>query len=418
MIRSTFVYKLALSGSVVACLPAHADFLKDSKASLDLRNFYMNRDFRQGSAPQSKAEEWAQGFLLRYESGFTQGSVGLGFDAIGLLGVTLDSSPGRSGTGLLQRDREPPRRAENEYGEVGVTAKVRISKSVLKLGTLTPKLPLLQANDSRLLPQTFEGGQLNSQELGGLTFDAGRLEKVNQRDSSDNEDISVSTVGVKNIRPRQPTSNHFDFANFSYKWNDRLTVGYGYGDLNDVYKQQVFTLNHLLPFGAKSALKSDIRFSRSTEVSSSGVDNNAFGAMFTYSLDSHAFGVGYQRMSGDSGFAYINGSDAFLINFVQINDFGNVSERSWQTRYDYNFASLGLPGLTFMTRYLTGDNIDLGAGRPEGKEWERDTDISYVIQSGMLKNLGFKLRNATVRSTNFGNDIDENRLIFTYSIPL
>ena len=140
--------------------------------------------------------------------------------------------------------------------------------------------------------------------------------------------------------------------------------------------------------------------------------------MFTYSLDSHAFGVGYQRMSGDSGFAYINGSDAFLINFVQINDFGNVSERSWQTRYDYNFASLGLPGLTFMTRYLTGDNIDLGAGRPEGKEWERDTDISYVIQSGMLKNLGFKLRNATVRSTNFGNDIDENRLIFTYSIPL
>ncbi|WP_139134203.1 OprD family porin, partial [Pseudomonas sp. 1D4] len=29
-----------------------------------------------------------------------------------------------------------------------------------------------------------------------------------------------------------------------------------------------------------------------------------------------------------------------------------------------------------------------------------------------------KWRNATVRSTNFGNDIDENRLIVSYVIPL
>ena len=59
-----------------------------------------------------------------------------------------------------------------------------------------------------------------------------------------------------------------------------------------------------------------------------------------------------KRMSGDTGFAYVNGSDAYLVNFVQINDFANKDERSWQARYDYNFAALGIPGLTFMTRYL------------------------------------------------------------------
>ncbi|MNT59560.1 Porin-like protein NicP precursor [compost metagenome] len=53
----------------------------------------------------------------------------------------------------------------------------------------------------------------------------------------------------------------------------------------------------------------------------------------------------------------------------------------------------------------------------EGKEWERDTDIAYVIQSGPLKNLGLKWRNASVRS-NFGPDIDENRLILSYTIAL
>ncbi|MFZ2318928.1 MAG: OprD family outer membrane porin, partial [Pseudomonas sp.] len=41
---------ITLAG-VGACLTlpnlAHADFIADSKASLELRNFYMNRDFRQ-----------------------------------------------------------------------------------------------------------------------------------------------------------------------------------------------------------------------------------------------------------------------------------------------------------------------------------------------------------------------------------
>jgi hypothetical protein len=118
----------ALGASVTLPGIAQAEFIKDSKASLELRNFYFNRDFRQEGATQSKAEEWAQGFLLRYESGFTEGTVGVGVDALGLLGVKLDSSPDRSNTGLLKRDRETGR-AQDEYGELGLTAKLRASKS-------------------------------------------------------------------------------------------------------------------------------------------------------------------------------------------------------------------------------------------------------------------------------------------------
>ena len=117
-----------------------------------------------------------------------------------------------------------------------------------------------------------------------------------------------------------------------------------------------------------------------------------------------------------TGFAYIDGSDPFLVNFVQINDFANADERSWQARYDFDFAGLGVPGLSFMTRYISGDNITTASG-DEGKEWERNTDITYVIQEGPLKNLGIKWRNATVRS-NFGNDLDENRLILSYTMAL
>jgi hypothetical protein len=123
-------------------------------------------------------------------------------------------------------------------------------------------------------------------------------------------------------------------------------------------------------------------------------------------------------MSGDTGFAYVGGNiDPYLVNYVQIGDFANKDEKSWQARYDFNFAAVGIPGLTLMTRYITGDNFDR-AGVSEGKEWERDTDLAYTFQTGALKNLNVKWRNATFRSNGTANDLDENRLIVSYTIPL
>ncbi|MDD0976425.1 OprD family porin [Pseudomonas fontis] len=399
-------------------MPASADFVSDSKASVDTRNFYMNRDFRQHGAAQSKADEWAQGFILRMESGYTEGTIGVGVDAIGLLGVKLDSSPDRVGTGLLKSDREAPRRAQDEYGEAGVTAKLRASKTTLKLGTLQPVLPALMRNDSRLLPQTFRGGWLNSNEVQGLTLDLGRIDRVNQRDSSDNEEMTVFNGGKRNIvLGGAKTSDEFLFGGGSYQWTPQLSTGYYYGGLDGIYKQHLVNLVHQLPLGVGQSFKSDLRFARSTDDGGSNVDNNAFGALFTYRIGASGFSAGYQSMSGDTGFAYIAGADNALINLVQINDFGNQDEHSWQVRYDYDFAALGVPGLSFMTRYLSGDNVDRGGALSEGKTWERNTDLAYVLQSGPLKNLSFRLRNATTRS-NIGSDLDENRFIVSYSLPI
>lgn len=406
-----------LALALLSC-QAQAAFIDDSKGSLEMRNFYFNRDFRQDGAAQSKIDEWAQGFLLRYESGFTEGTVGFGVDAIGLLGLKLDSSPDRAGSGLLQRDREAPKRAQDSYGDLGLTAKVRASNSVLKLGTLIPKLPVLMPNDSRLLPQVFEGGQVSVQEIKNLSLDLGQLRQVNQRDSQDYEDISLTTGAAKGIVTRYSGTDRFNFGHLNYKWTDSLNTSYSYGGLEHFYRQHMLGLGHTWALGDGQTLKSDLRLARSLDDGGSNVDNKALGAMFTYGIKGHAFGLGYQRMSGDTGFAYINGADAYLVNFVQIGDFANKDERSWQARYDFNFASVGIPGLTFMTRYLSGDGIDLGAGRPDGKEWERDMDIGYVIQEGPLKNLGVKWRNATVRSSHFGNDLDENRLIVSYTLAL
>ncbi|MCQ2029825.1 OprD family porin [Stutzerimonas zhaodongensis] len=425
---------LATLGATLA-IPsmAQAEFIKDSKANLELRNFYYNNDLRDPVSStvngQSKQEEWAQGFLLRYESGFTEGTVGFGLDAMGLLGVKLDGGGGSGGTGLLPADLSSVNAAQGKagsqdnYSHITYAAKARVSKSTLKVGDLQLKNMAIASSDSRLLPQTFQGGQITSLEVDNLTLDAGYLNRVNNRDSTNNQDIILSNVSGSNVSGirmdsgRSNLTDDFRYLGGSYKVIDNLTASYYYSKLEEMYKQHSFNLVHVLPLADKQSLKTDVRYARSKDDGSTNVDNKAFGAMATYSLSGHSFGLGYQEMSGDTGFAYVGGTDPFLVNYVQVGHYGNRDEKSWQARYDFNFASVGIPGLTFMTRYVTGDNIERGAGVSEGKEWERNTDVAYVFQDGVLKNLGVRWRNATMRS-NFTRDIDQNRLIVSYTLPL
>jgi hypothetical protein len=406
MTPRTQLVGLLMAGSALPSL-AQADFIDDSKASLELRNYYFNRDFRQTDA-RDKSAEWAQGFILRMESGYTAGTVGFGVDAMGMLGLKLDSADGTAGSSLLPADGSGG--SQDQYGKLAVTAKAKISNSTLKVGALQLRSPIVSSNDSRLLPQTFQGALLNVQEIDKLTLQGGKFNRIKANSSTDYTDMTANRIGG--------TSDSFMFGGGDYKFTPELTAGLHYGTLEDIYQQYYGTLVHMLPLGDGQSLKTDLRYSQSREDGNfRNIDNKAFGAMFTYTLGGHAFGAGYQRMSGDDPFPYIASSDPFLVNFVQINDFANTEERSWQARYDYNFASIGIPGLTFMTRYISGDNVDVAARSSEGKEWERNMDIAYVVQSGPLKNLGLKWRNATVRS-NFGNDIDENRLILSYTLAL
>jgi hypothetical protein len=413
-----FVFGGLATSALCTSTMASAAFLDDSRANVELRNFYMNRDFRQSGAAQSKAEEWGQGFIMKLESGYTEGTIGVGVDAVGLLGVKLDSSPDRTGTGLLQRDREAPNRAQDDYGSAGLTAKAKVSSTTLHIGTLQPVLPVLMRNDSRLLPSTYRGAWVQSKEVDGLTLDAGKLNRISYRDSSDHEEMTVFNGGARNIQlGSSTTSDEFLFAGARYQFMPELTGTYYYGGLDGIYKQHNFNLIHIMPLSDNQSFKSDLRYVRSTDDGGSNVDNNAFGAIFTYRLGGHGISGGYQKMSGDTGFAYVAGGDNMLINLLQINDFGNQDERSWQVRYDYDFAAMGIPGLSLMTRYVKGDNVSLSGSNNEGKEWERDTDLAYVVQSGPLKNLGLKVRNATVRS-NFGADMDETRVILSYSMAI
>ena len=406
-----------LSLAVTAALlapAAQAAFVEDSTASLTMTNIYLNRDFREGDG-QNKREEWGQGFLLDIQSGYTEGSVGFGLDALGMLGVKLDSGGGRTGTDLfpVQDDGGTP----DEFSRLGLTAKVKASNTELRYGSHVPELPVVKASDSRLVPQVFEGGLLTSSELDGLTFTGGRLDKVIDRSSTNSEDLVLNS---KNRRfPGGVSADQLDLAGLDYQFNTNLKGRYFYAELDDIYRQNFFNLLASYPVGG-GTLAADLRLMLSDDTGAANageVDNRALNGMLSYAHSGHKLSLAYQKMSGDTGYAYIDGSDPYLVNFVQINDFANPDEKSWQARYDYNFASLGLPGLSVLARYIRGDDATVIGSDKSGGEWERDLELKYVVQSGALKDVYVRLRNANFRS-DFARDATENRVIVGYTLPI
>ncbi|MDR8365805.1 MULTISPECIES: OprD family porin [Pseudomonas] len=446
---------LAVAVGVLAQQAGAAGFIEDSKATLGLRNFYINTDNRNGhpsatSNTRSKNAEWGQGFDLRFISGYTQGTVQFGVDAIGLYGVRLDSSREDHGnyTGTASGGTVFPsdgNKAVHDYASLGVTGKVKVSQTELKLGTLQPKLPVIVTNDGRLLPQTFQGGQITTNDIKDLTLVAGQIEKAKGRNSTDNESLSLAGANTRGVTFRD--SNKFYYAGGDYKITKDLTAQYYYGNLEDFYKQHFLGLTHNWSIGP-GVLKSDLRYFNSSDDGANGhdsayytsgnydgfragrgkVDNNLYSGLFLYSVAGHTFGGGYQVSNGSSDFPWLNqgdGSSAYLTTDMQIQKFARAGERTWQARYAYDFAKVGVPGLTAGVIYLKGSDIDTVANtaaraKTTGQsEWERDISVAYVIQEGPLKNLGLAWRNAMWRTDMVGvRDQDENRLILSYSLPL
>ena len=417
--RPTFARRHTLSllslGGIVLALPLASQaegFVDDSKATLNLRNAYFNRNYTNPAYPQGKAEEWTQSFILDAKSGFTQGPVGFGVDVLGMYSQKLDGGKGTGGTQLLPI-HDDGRPADN-FGRMGVAVKGKISKTELKVGEWMPVLPVLRSDDGRSLPQTFRGGQVTSTEISGLTLYGGQFRQNSPRNDASMEDMSMNGRAAF-------TSDRFNFAGGEYTFNDKRTlVGVWYSELSDIYQQQYFNLSHSQPLGDWT-LGANLGFFNGKEDGSAlagDMENKTTFALLSARYGGNTFYVGLQKLTGDSAWMRVNGtSGGNLANDCYNSSYDNAKEKSWQLRHDYNFVALGIPGLTMMNRYISGDNVHTGA-ITDGKEWGRESELAYTVQSGALKNLNVKWRNASIRKDFSTNEFDENRIFISYPLSL
>ena len=403
----------ALALACALPLPGQAaGFVDDASVNLNLRNFFINRNFTNPGNAQGLAQEWTQNFILDARSGFTQGTVGFGVDALGLYSIKLDGGKGSGGTQLLPVGSDG--RPADDFGRLGVAAKMKIGKTVLKVGEWMPVLPILRSDDGRSLPQTFEGAQVTSQDIDGLTLYGGQFRKNSPRYDSSMDDMFMQ--GKATV-----TSDRFNFVGGEYTFNEKRTmVGLWNAELKDIYQQQYLQVTHSQPLGDWT-LGANLGYFRGTEDGSAkagDLDNRTVSALLSARYGASTFYVGLQKVTGDDGWMRVNGtSGGTLANDTYNSSYDSAREKSWQLRHDYNFAALGVPGLTLMNRYLSGSNVHTGTVT-DGKEWGRETELAYTLQSGTFKDLNLRLRNSTMRRDYSTNEFDENRLIVSYPLNI
>ncbi|GIZ13950.1 OprD family porin [Pseudomonas sp. NCCP-436] len=386
-------------------------FIEDANLDLLLRNAYFNRDYKNQTRD---AKTWGQGFIATFESGFTQGTVGVGVDAFGLLGIKLDSGRGRHYGAFFDTDSKG--RPVDELSQAGAAIKLRISDTVIRYGDQFPSLPVLAYDDSRLLPQSFTGTLITSNEIEGLELHAGRFTA-----DSPMADPARDPNRLKSI----------DVLGGSYALSDDLSVALYHSDIEDVYKRYYANANYNLALGNDQALNFDFNLYRTKYDNGSiaaldyggdgqGDRNTIWSLAAKYSIGAHAFILAHQRSSGDAGFAYDygdGGSSIYLANSYYA-DFNQKDERSWQAGYELDFTEYGVPGLRYKFAYVRGDNIDTG-NNGNGTEREIFNQVSYTVQNGPAKDLHLRLRNSIYRSSNdVGPDLNEIRAFIEYPLSI
>jgi hypothetical protein len=433
---------LAVAVGVMAQQAGAAGFIEDSKASVSSRTMYFDNDNREGDEDQREA---ATGLKFDYKSGFTQGVVGFGIDAQAMVGLHLDGGKGQrpdANNSFSPSDSDGS--AEHSWSRGSANVKALFSKTEAHLGgALQPNLPILVANDGRLLPQTFEGGTITSKDLDNVTFNAGQLERAVGRAGTNSTGLAVAG-GTED-------SNQFRYAGADWKVTKDLTLQYYYANLQDYYKQHFLGAVHVFPITEGQSFKTDLRYFDSSSDGRNGdagyqfdnnggyaknpgeVDNKTWSAMFTYTLGGSAFMLGHQQVGDDGGFVYMGqgsllndsgrnegagGSSFYLFTDSMIHQFVRAGENTTFGQYSYDFTGLGVPGLKAAVAYLRGDDIkSRTAGGSDSSEWERDMRLDYVVQQGALKGFGTTLRHGSYRGTGSGSgaDRDQTRLIFNYT---
>lgn len=407
---------------------ARADgFADDGKLTLTLRNYYFGSDRRNGRADQ---KDWTEGFLLDYQSGFTRGTVGLGVDAFGYLGMKLDGGPGRRGTGNLpvHAGNEPA----DEYSRAGAAAKLRVGQTVVRYGQQLPTAPVFAISTSRLLPQSATGWSLLSTDLPDLTLEAGHF-------TSGTDQVSTNRDGDLWAGYARRRASRVDFAGAKHALAKDASLSLYAAQLDDIWNQYYGNFNLVRPLSATQSLTLDANLYRTLDTGAAKagpIDNTAYSLAAAYSQGPHTLTLGWQRIDGDTPFDYIGmgdngrtGGGLFLGNASMFSDFNAPGERSWQARYDLNFKTLGVPGLSLMTRYIKGTDID-GSNLPatsaysglygaDDRERELNLEGRYVVQAETAKGLSIRVRQAWHRgSLSTGGSVDQLRVIVDYPLRL
>lgn len=417
------VVVLSASGSYVK---VQADdvgegLVEGGSATITARNMYFNRN---SLSHYPDARGWGQGFQMDYQSGFTQGEVGLGLDASAYTAYKLDGGRGTVGTGMFPAEGD---RERTESSTLNASVKMKWSNTVIKYGDLRPYNPVFATPDLRLMPMTTRGLQLLSDDIDNVSIDIGHFHSTRGYTSTGHDGgFMAGYAGVD--------SGDVDYAGFTYTPVEQGGVGFYVSQAQDLWRQYYVNGNYSFVLTAEQTLGVDFNLYRSLDqgqANAGDINVTAWSLATAYANGPHTLTLSYQKIHGGQPFDYLMASDGtymdsiYLANSSQYGDFNGPGEQSVGLAYEYDFGSTGVLHTTLGFKYIYGFDIDNEQVDPDGlyayfahadKQIERDVDIKTVVEAGPLKDLSVRVRYAEHAFS--GDSVKQLRIITQYPINI
>ncbi|MDY6488303.1 OprD family outer membrane porin [Acinetobacter faecalis] len=391
----------------------------DAEGSVLFRTGYLSRDFKDGFEDTRSS---AQTAIIKLESGYTQGTVGIGFGVIGDASFKLGDNK-HAGNQMIPRhddaNGEPNGRTYNHWARGGAFLKARVSNTTAVFGTQVLDIPVLASNTARLVPEYFDGILVTSREIKNLELTAGKFTKnqMSHQVSTDENNLDRAIVwGAK------------------YKVNDALTTSYFGLDSKDKLDRHYINANYKQTLANGDSLTYDFsgyhtEWDKDAETYSStlgktdvnGRSNNIWAISGSYNTGAHNVMLAYQQSTGNTGYDYGANADGFQSIYLPnsyLSDFNGRGEKSVQAQYNLDFANYGIAGLNWTSAYVYGWDIDT-ATTDNSKESELFNQVKYTMQDGFAKDASLRVRYSHYRADKeYGTDTNEWRIFLDIPVKL
>ncbi len=375
-------------------------FARDLKFAIAPRWYFRNARNLDGS--RSEAAAYGGAFGLR--TGWWRD-----FFRIGLTGYTsqrLDGPADRDGSGLLAS-------GQRGYTALGVAyADLRVRKTTLRVGRQRIDLPFINANDSRMTPNTFEAVGVESRDWEHLRFGAAHVSAIKPRTATafdamsdvagaDGTDLGVTIAGAR-----------YDFGEETFL---SVVNEVGWDTFNTFYAEG----EYLHRIGEAMTLSVGAQFADQRSVGRElvgGFDVQSGGVVASVGYESLIASVSGTWTSDTAGIRKPwGGSPSF--NSALIADFDRAGEKSLRVALSYDFSGLGLEGVAASTTWVGGATPNAGpTASPNQREF--DVNLDYRPKVANLDGVWFRVRYGVLDQMGPGAGVtaEDFRVILNYSV--
>jgi hypothetical protein len=376
-----------------------APFFRDTEISIRPRTYYFYED---DDIDGEIREAWAIGGSVQYRSGWWRDSLRVEAEFFSSNRLTGDEN--RGGTGLLK----PVQRSFHKLGQANL--KLRRGDQKLTLYRQRIDLPYVNANDTRMTPNTFEGYVFESAGS-KLSVGAGYLTKMKRRDSDRFIPMSEAAGadakrGMAAVGARYKPTEQIAAGVFNFYVPDVLNIFYTEAE-----------------WRTRIAKRVDVKLGMQFTDQRSVGDDLLTGSSFDTRVGGARLALGYRGGIAVAAFSVTSDEDDIRSPFgaypgyvsLMQRDFDRAGELAWLVGFTYDLARLGFPGATMFGSYAAGVSAEdplTGSSRPDEHEFNLTLDIRP--KEGVLSGFWLRLRGSTVEQGGASGSSRQFRVILNY----